>query len=191
MPVFPSPEIETELPCSAARGPMAPVPTSLACWLHTPRRERVYTHAAPAALLSKFPPTMAVFPSPEIETESPCCALPMAPVPTSLACWLHTPCERVYTHAAPAILLSRGPPTMAVFPSLEIETESPCATPCSALPMAPVPTSLACWLNCPCAGAGSVLHTGMTTGRTQRTRCRNFIISGLPRTSRPFFEKPL
>ena len=41
-------------------------------------------------------------------------------------CWLHTPPERVNTHAAPTPLLSSGPPTMAVFPSPESETESPC-----------------------------------------------------------------
>ena len=31
--------------------------------------------------------------------------------------WAHTPFERVYTHVAPALLLSLEPPTRAVFPS--------------------------------------------------------------------------
>src|SRR5713226_5327247 len=76
---------------------------------------------------------------------------PTAPVPTSLApCWLHTPAERVNTHAAPTPPLSPGPPTKAVFPSADSATDVPCCTsPCSALPAtAPVPTSLPpCWLH--------------------------------------------
>ena len=61
----------------------------------------------------------------------------MAPVPTNLGpCWLHTPPERVNTHAAPTLPpelplmtmgLSLGPPTMAVFPSLESATDKPCS----------------------------------------------------------------
>jgi len=55
---------------------------------------------------------MAVLPSAESETPVPCVAIPMAPVPTSLApCWLHTPPERVYIHAAPVSPLSPYPPT--------------------------------------------------------------------------------
>src|SRR5260370_25888712 len=98
-----------------------------------------YTHAAPIELSSSNPPAIAVFPSLESETEKPCCVGFTAPVPTSLApCWVHTPPERVYTHAAPAELLSTAPPTTAVFPSPESATESPCSAP-----TAPVPTSLA------------------------------------------------
>src|SRR6516164_9941945 len=75
------------------------------CWLHTPLG-RVNTHAAPIELPDKDPkgpPMMAVFPSPESETERPCCpASGNAPLPTSLGpCWLHTPPERVNIHAAP------------------------------------------------------------------------------------------
>src|SRR2546422_768378 len=103
---------------------MAPAPTSFApSWLQRPP-ERVNTHAAPTPLSSADPPTMAVSPSPERETDSPCDAVAMAPAPTTFApCWLHTPAERVKTDAAPAQQLSTGPPTMAVFPSAESETE--------------------------------------------------------------------
>ena len=81
------------------------------------------THAAPAPPLSLLPPTIAVFPSPEIATETPCVAAPTAPVPTSLlpSC-VHTAPFLTYIHAAPLSLLSNGPPTIAVFPSAEIET---------------------------------------------------------------------
>src|SRR6266404_2583499 len=143
MAVFPSAESDTEKPCCAM--PTAPVPTSFVpCWVHTPT-ERVYTHAAPATLLSECPPTMAVFPSPESDTEKPWCAMPTASVPTSFVpCWVHIPPERVYTHAAPAALLSPRPPTMAVFPSPESDTE----TPCIAMPTASVPTSFVpCWVH--------------------------------------------
>src|SRR5262249_46152246 len=103
------------------------------------------THAAPALALSVYPPTMAVFPSADNATETPCVAAPAALVPTSLApCWLHTPALRVYTHAAPALALSVYPPTMAVSPFADSAAENPC----SAVPVAPVPTSLApCWLH--------------------------------------------
>jgi hypothetical protein len=124
MAVFPSPESETEMPCAGVR--TAPVPTSFACWLQIPP-ERVNTHAAPVTALSLGPPTIAVSPSPESETENPCPTGegPMAPEPISFACWLHTPPDRVNTHAAPASALSPDPPTMAVFPSAESETEIP------------------------------------------------------------------
>ena len=83
---------------------------------------------------------MAVFPSPDSETEEPCCASAYGAGADQFGpCWLHTPPERVNTHAAPAWLLSPGPPTMAVFPSPESETEQPC----TAAPTAPVPTSFA------------------------------------------------
>src|SRR5262245_15671224 len=84
---------ETLLPKQLAF-PGVPANTGVAGWANA--------HVAPARLLSPGPPTMAVFPSPESDTETPCTALPTAPVPTSLACWLHTLPERVYTHVAPA-----------------------------------------------------------------------------------------
>src|SRR5215472_3449276 len=138
MAVLPSPESDTELPWYADK---APLPTSLApCWVHTPP-DRVYTQAASARLSSPGPPTMAVFPSPDSEMDRPCSDAPTAPVPTSFACWLHTPSARVYTHAAPALLSSRNPPTIAVFPSPESATDTPCDG-CKL--RAPVPTSFAC-----------------------------------------------
>ena len=122
---------------------MEPVPTSLSpCWVHTPP-ERVNTHTAPVLPLSTGPPTIAVFPSSESETDQPCPAPPItAPVPTSLSpCWVHAPPERVNTQAAPApVKPSAGHPTIAVFPSPESETENPCHAP---RPTTPVPTSLA------------------------------------------------
>src|ERR1019366_2625566 len=91
----------------------------------------VQTHAAPAELLSTYPPTMAVLPSAERDTEKPCQALPTAPEPTSLdPCWVQTPPLLVQTHAAPTLLPSEYPPTIAVLPSDERDTEMPCsATP--------------------------------------------------------------
>src|SRR6516225_6678911 len=88
---------------------------------------------------------MALLPSADNATEPPCRAAFTAPVPTSLApCWLHTLPLRVYTHAAPALRLSPGPPTMAVFPSADNATELPCSPPPS------VASSLApCWLHTP------------------------------------------
>ena len=66
-----------------------------------------YTHAAPTLLLSFHPPTIAVVPSDERQTEYPCCEDPIAPVPTILfPCCDQTPTERVKTHAAPTLLLS-------------------------------------------------------------------------------------
>src|SRR5450759_983023 len=104
MAVLPSEERETDLPWNAL--PTAPVPTSLLpCCVHTPP-ERVNTHAAPAVPLSKYPPTIAVLPSAEMETDQPCFGIPTAPVPTSLLpCCVHTPPESVNTHAAPALPL--------------------------------------------------------------------------------------
>src|SRR5262249_41127456 len=116
----------TEKPCWAA--PTAPVPNSLfPCWVHTPPL-RVNTHAAPTPLLSKNPPTMAVLPPPDSATEEPCAAVPPAPVPTSLLpCCVHPPPLRVNTHAVPALLLSSGPPTIAVLPSADSATDQPCS----------------------------------------------------------------
>src|SRR5436190_6469036 len=139
MAVLPSAERETETPC--AEPLTAPDPTSLGpCWLQTPPL-LCHTHTAPSASLpgasgwlSSGPPTMAVFPSADSDTEYPCPAVPIAPEPTSLGpCWVQIPPLRDQTHAAPtpfeqqgpAGVLSRGPPTMAVLPSAESDTEIP------------------------------------------------------------------
>ena len=99
MAVLPSEDSATEEPCPAL--PTAPAPTSLLrCWVQTPLL-RVKTHAAPLFQLSKGPPTMAVLPSSDSATEAPCVALPTAPVPASLLCWVQTPPLRLKTHAAP------------------------------------------------------------------------------------------
>src|SRR5664279_1258233 len=134
MAVLPSAESAMEEPSSTSC-PTPPVPTSLLpCWLHTPPL-RVKTQAAPTFVLSPYPPTMAVLPSEDTATEEPCEAAPTAPVPTSLLpCWLHTPPLRVKTQAAPMLVLSLGPPTMAVLPS----EDSPTEEPCEAAPTAPV-----------------------------------------------------
>ena len=132
--------------------PTAPVPTSLGpCCDHTPPL-RVYTHAAPAPLLSLSPPIMAVLPSADIATDLPWLAAPTAPVPTSLGpCCDHSPPLRAYTHAAPAPELSSLPPTMAVLPSPEVATDEPWWAP-----TAPVPTSLLpCWANCAIAACAT------------------------------------
>src|SRR5271157_3695923 len=143
--VLPSPDSATEQPWSAF--PAAPAPASLPpCWVHTPP-ERVNTQVAPAPPLSPDPPTMAVLPSAESATEEPCVAFPTAPAPASLPpCWVHAPPERVYTHVAPACLLSCDPPTRAVLPSADSATEAPWV----AFPTAPLPTSLSpCWVHTP------------------------------------------
>src|SRR5262245_16482287 len=83
------------------------------------------THAAPAPMLSANPPTRAVRQSPDNATDQPCSALPTAPVPMSLAPWLHSPATRMKTHAVPAGT-SPGPPRIAVLPSPDSATEKPC-----------------------------------------------------------------
>src|ERR1035441_3374555 len=134
--VLPSPDSDTEDPCDAL--PTAPMPTNLAACVHMPPTP-VNAQAAPVPPLSFQPPMIAVLPSADRATEDPCCALPTAAVPTNLApCCVHTPPTRLNTQAAPAPLLSLGPPTMAVLPSDDRATE----VPCSALPTAPVPSSL-------------------------------------------------
>jgi hypothetical protein len=62
-------------------------------------------------------------------------------VPTSFGPCVHTPPERVNTHAAPppTPLVSLGPPMRAVLPSVDSATEEPWA----AGDAAPVPTSFA------------------------------------------------
>ena len=102
--VVPSPDIET-FPCSEL--PTAPEPTILEpCWLQIPA-DLVNTHAAPIPALSLEPPMTTVLPSEDIETEPPCCAFPIAPVPTNFEpCCVHTPALRVNIHAAPVPILS-------------------------------------------------------------------------------------
>src|SRR5450759_5113421 len=93
---------------------------------------------------------MAVLPSAERDTERPRLAAPTAPEPTSLVpCWVQTPALLVQTHAAPALPLSAYPPTMAVLPSAETDTE----VPCRAGSTAPVPCNFGpCCKNCARAG---------------------------------------
>src|ERR1043165_8669129 len=84
-------------------------------------------------------PRTAVLPSADKATDVPWRALPPAPLPTNFfPCCVQTPPERVKIHAAPMLLLSAGPPTMAVLPSPDNAT----TMPWRALPAAPVPTSL-------------------------------------------------
>src|SRR5262249_17415572 len=65
-------------------------------------------------------------------------ALPIASLPTSfLPCCVQIPPLRVNTHAAPVLLLSDQPPTMAVLPSADSATD----IPWRAFPTAPVPMS--------------------------------------------------
>src|SRR5262245_31978347 len=150
MAILPSADSATDVPWR----PTAPVLTSvLPCRVQIPA-PRVTTHAAPAAPrpkgtdrshgLSPGPPTIAVLPSADSATDMPWRALPTASLPTSfLPCCVQTPPLRVNTHAAPVLLLSDHPPTMAVLPSAESATDMPWRS----FPTAPVPTSfLPCWL---------------------------------------------
>src|ERR1017187_1449545 len=155
MAVLPSAERDTDWPLADPNptnptgGPTtAPEPTSLVpCWIQTPPL-LVQTHAAPTGLLSAHPPTMAVSPLAERDTKLPCRAFPTAPEPTNLfSCWIQTPPLLVHTHAAPACPLSMGPPTMAVLPSADRDTDLPWET---RSPKAPEPTSLVpCWIQTP------------------------------------------
>src|SRR5689334_10379605 len=112
--VLPSADSATD--CPSCPAPTAPVPTSFEpCWVHTVPL-RVYTHAAPLALLSDVPPTRAVLPSADSATELPCLAAPAAPLPTNFPRCAHVLPVRTNTHAAPVLRLSAGPPTSAVFP---------------------------------------------------------------------------
>ena len=79
---------------------------------------------------ARHPPTMAVLPSADSATDMPWPsgngASPAPPVPTSLLpCCVQTSPLRVNTHAAPVVLLSLGPPTMAVLPSADSATDAP------------------------------------------------------------------
>jgi hypothetical protein len=81
---------------------------------------------------------MAVLPSADKATELPWKEEPELFVPTNLPpCWLQVLPLLVYTQAAPRPPLSDGPPTIAVLPSADRETEIPCCAP----PTLPVPTS--------------------------------------------------
>src|SRR6516165_7610838 len=123
MAVLPSAESATDMPWRAF--PTAPVPTSfLPCCVQVPPL-RVNTHAPSAPQ----PPTTAVLPSAESATDIP---WPggnggsLAPLPTSLLpCCVQILPLRVKTHAAPVVLLSLGPPMMAVLPSEERATDAP------------------------------------------------------------------
>src|SRR5207249_3623220 len=104
---------------------------------------RTNTHAAPAPALSTGPPISAVLPSAETETRNPNWAFPTSSAPVSLGpCCDQLPAERTNTHAAPALALSSGPPTTAVFPSADSATPSPS----SPLPLSSPPVSFEpCW----------------------------------------------
>src|SRR6516164_2440579 len=125
MALLPSADNATDMPWQAL--PIASLPTSfLPCCVQTPPPLRVNTHAAPVLPLSDHPPTMAVLPSAESATDMPWRAFPTAPVPTSLLpCCVQILPLRVKTHAAPVVLLSLGPPMMAVLPSEERATDAP------------------------------------------------------------------
>src|SRR6185369_4368499 len=105
---------------------------------------RMKIHAAPAKPLSSNPPTMAVLPSAERETEEPCCAAPTAPDPIRRSpCCDQIPPLLVQTQVAPSPPL---PPTNAVSPSAARETE----LPTSASPTLPDAVSLPdCWSQIP------------------------------------------
>src|SRR5436309_2321447 len=121
--MLPSADSATDVPWRAF-----PVLTSLSpCCVQTPLL-RVNTHAASAP----HPPTMAVLPSPDRATAIPCpegngdSPARGTPVPTSLLpCCVQIPPLRVNTHAAPVVLLSLGPPTIAVLPSADMATDAP------------------------------------------------------------------
>src|SRR5258706_127186 len=99
--VLPSEERATEKRCSAI--PTAPIPTSLApCCVQTPPL-RVNTHTAPAFVLSVNPPTIAVLPSEERATDSPCCAAPTAPVPRRFGPWAKVPARAGLSCATNAV----------------------------------------------------------------------------------------
>src|SRR5947209_5869886 len=140
--MLPSTDRATDAPCWVQTPPVA---ASLwPCCVQTPPL-RVNTQAAPAAPapnrsdgLSPGPPTMAVLPSAESATDVPWRAFPTAPLPTSfLPCCFQTSPLRADTHAAPVLLASDHPPTIAVLPSAESATD----IPCRAAPTAPVPAS--------------------------------------------------
>src|SRR5262249_17465366 len=125
MAMLPSADRAMDVP----RRPTAPGLTSLFCCVQTPPL-RVNTHAAPAAPRPNGtdrsqgsppgPPRKAFFPSAEKPRATPCPPLPPSP-PLSRSSTLSAqiPPLRVNTHAAPVLLLSDQPPTMAVLPSAD------------------------------------------------------------------------
>src|SRR5260370_27071848 len=75
----------------------------------------------------------------------------------------------VKTKTSPTPLLSQSPPSRAVLPSADIETESPWQT---FVPRAPLPTSLACWTY----GAWALVTRAPSVTRfvsMKRIRCRD------------------
>src|SRR5579864_414562 len=122
MAVLPSEDKASDQPKQDCPAPS--LLTSFACWIQE-LPERVKTQAAPMKLLSGWPPTRAVLPSKDNATRKPCVALPIAPVPISLACCVQVFPERVNTQAAPTPPLSPSPPTIAVFPSPDNATWMP------------------------------------------------------------------
>src|ERR1035437_3270967 len=124
MAVLPWAERDTDWPWSA-KPPTMSKPTSLGpCCVQTPPL-LVQTQAAPVLLLSMFPPTMAVLPSAERDTDWPCWDCPTASEPISLApCCVQTPPLLVQTQAAPIVPLSLWFPTMAVLASEERDTDT-------------------------------------------------------------------
>src|SRR5262245_44332425 len=151
MAMLPSAESATDVPWRAL---LVLTSFSPSCVQLLPFRVKI--HAAPAAprpkgtdgshRLSLRPPTRAVLPSAESATDHPWFAFPTAPVPTSfLPCCAHAPRLRLNTQAAPILLLSDHPPTMAVLPSADRATDIPrCARP-----TAPSPTSLPSCVHAP------------------------------------------
>src|SRR4029079_9330643 len=158
--MLPSADSATDVPWRAV--PAVALATNFwpSC-IQTPR-VRVNTHAAPGGQTPKglalsegsaAPPRTAVLPSADKATDVPWRALPAAALPTNfLPCCVQTPPVRVKIHAAPMLLLSAGPPTMAVLPSADNAT----AMPWRALPAAPVPTSLL-----PCCAHASPLRVNI------------------------------
>src|SRR5262249_7957448 len=129
--------------------PTAPAPPGfLPCSAQVPPL-RVNPHAASAPQL----PTMAVLPSAESATDIP---WPGGnggsppPLPTSLLpCCIQTSPLRVNTHAAPIVLLSLGPPTIAALPSPERATDAPWAHKPPAYSLVVPPSLPPCCLQTP------------------------------------------
>ena len=137
MAVPPSADRLTEYPSNEGSTPSNATTLPPCCVQTLPLR--VKAQMAPLALLSVNPPTTALLPSAESACATPNCGVPTPSEGTSLLpCWLQTPPLRVKAQAAPSLLLSVVPPMRAVLPSAERATEYPC----SADPVAPVPTSL-------------------------------------------------
>ena len=80
---------------------------------------------------SEQAPISAVAPSPASATEDPKRPVPLSSAPVSFdPCWVQVEPDRVNTHAAPTLSLSKGPPASATFPSLDSATLEPnCPAP--------------------------------------------------------------